>query len=198
MILVDNYPSARAEACGFQESSMTEDMLLIWQLKRGSSRALQRIYEKYESYLLTVAMTLLSDLAGAEDVVHDFFVSLAQSADKLSLAGSLKAYMAICVANRARDVLRKKRDCVSVREKEIQGTDWPELAVIKDEQIRAAGRAIKELPYEQKEAVVLHLQGELKFKDIARLQNVSINTVQSRYRYGIDKLRSLLNSELAK
>jgi len=36
----------------------------------------------------------------------------------------------------------------------------------------------------------------MKFKAIAELQGVSINTVQSRYRYGLDKLRSILNSEV--
>jgi len=36
----------------------------------------------------------------------------------------------------------------------------------------------------------------LTFKEIARIQDVSISTVQGRYRYGIDKLRSLLNGEL--
>jgi DNA-directed RNA polymerase specialized sigma24 family protein len=36
----------------------------------------------------------------------------------------------------------------------------------------------------------------MKFRAIAKSQNVSINTVQSRYRYGLDKLRSLLNSEV--
>ncbi len=40
--------------------------------------------------------------------------------------------------------------------------------------------------------------GQMKFKAIAKLQQTSINTVQSRYRYGIDKLRSLLNCETEK
>jgi DNA-directed RNA polymerase specialized sigma24 family protein len=36
----------------------------------------------------------------------------------------------------------------------------------------------------------------LRFKKIASMQSVSINTVQGRYRYGLDKLRSLLNGEM--
>ena len=55
-----------------------------------------------------------------------------------------------------------------------------------------------QLPYEQREAVNLYLQGDLTFRQIAVIQNVSINTVQGRYRYGITKLRSILNSELEK
>jgi len=37
----------------------------------------------------------------------------------------------------------------------------------------------------------MHLTGGMKFDDIARLQDVSVKTVLSRYRYGLDKLRSL-------
>jgi len=55
-----------------------------------------------------------------------------------------------------------------------------------------------QLPYAQREVVVLHVQGGMKFRAIAKSQNASINTVQSRYRYGLDKLRSLLNGEIEK
>ena len=55
--------------------------------------------------------------------------------------------------------------------------------------------ALSRLPYEQREAISLHLQGGMKFKAIAELLDVSVNTAQSRYRYGLDKLRSILNNE---
>jgi len=42
----------------------------------------------------------------------------------------------------------------------------------------------------------MHVRAELTFREIARLQNASINTVQSRYRYGLEKLRALMNGEL--
>jgi RNA polymerase sigma-70 factor (ECF subfamily) len=55
-----------------------------------------------------------------------------------------------------------------------------------------------QLPYEQREAIVLHIQGPMKFKEIAKLQQTSVKTVLSRYRYGMNKLRSILNSEAKK
>jgi RNA polymerase sigma factor (sigma-70 family) len=85
---------------------MIEDELLKLKFKLGSEDALQRIYEKYLNYLLSVAMAFLNDSHASEDVVHDVFVSLAQSAGAFRLRGSLKGYLAVCVANRARDRLR--------------------------------------------------------------------------------------------
>ncbi|UCE48345.1 MAG: hypothetical protein JSW47_22445, partial [Phycisphaerales bacterium] len=76
---------------------MVEDRILIWRFKRGSREALQRIYEKYVVYLVTLATALLNDVGTAEDIVHDVFVSFAQSAERLRLEGSLKAYLATCV-----------------------------------------------------------------------------------------------------
>ena len=72
----------------------------------------------------------------------------------------------------------------------------PDQWIIDSEQIRILNNAMAQLPYQQREVVILHAQGEMKFKAIAELQGVSINTVQSRYRYGLDKLRSILNSEV--
>ncbi len=82
---------------------MIEDKLLIWRFKRGSSDALCHIYKKYKDNLLRLASALSNDQNAAEDIVHDFFVSFAQSSEKLKLNGSLKSYLATCVVNRVRN-----------------------------------------------------------------------------------------------
>jgi RNA polymerase sigma-70 factor (ECF subfamily) len=58
------------------------------------------------------------------------------------------------------------------------------------------GLAMGKLPEEQREAIVLRVHGGLKFREIAVVQGVSLKTVQSRYRYGLDRLRTLLNGEV--
>jgi RNA polymerase sigma-70 factor (ECF subfamily) len=72
----------------------------------------------------------------------------------------------------------------------------PLSRAIQDEELCRLADALATLPYEQREVVVLHLKGDLPFREIAAVQGTSLNTVQSRYRYGIDKLRSLLNGEV--
>ena len=58
--------------------------------------------------------------------------------------------------------------------------------------------ALDHLPYEQREVLVLRAYSNMKFTAIAAQQNLSIHTVQGRYRYAMDKMRSLLNSEAEK
>jgi RNA polymerase sigma factor (sigma-70 family) len=177
---------------------MMEDRLLLYKFKHGDSEALRRIYQKYEVYLLTVATALLNDIGAAEDALHDTFVSFAQSAGRIKLEGSLRNFLATCVANRCRDKLRKRKnnpESLDMAETFASGEKGPELAAVCNEEFEKLANAIAELSYEQREVIVLHLKAGLMFRQIADLQKVSINTVQSRYRYGIDKLRSMLNGE---
>jgi RNA polymerase sigma-70 factor (ECF subfamily) len=189
---------------------MIEDKLLIWRFKRGSSDALCRIYNKYKGNLLRLASALSNDQNAAEDIVHDFFVSFAQSPEKLKLNGSLKSYLATCVVNRVRNANKAKQrqsalgrlpvEAAGLNETESaeSNSKRPEQWIIDSEQLRQLNDALAQLPEQQREVIILHLQGGMKFKAIAELQDVSINTVQSRYRYGLDKLRSILDSEVEK
>jgi RNA polymerase sigma-70 factor (ECF subfamily) len=181
---------------------MLEDKLLIWKFKLGEKAALASIYEKYKNNLLRMAAGLANQTSIAEDVVHDVFVSLATSPEQLKLGGNLKGYLATCVANRIRNSNRsaQRRRTVNLDETEplTKDSDPPEGWIIRNEELDKLNYALAQLPYEQREVVILHVQGEMKFRAIAKSLNVSINTVQSRYRYGLEKLRSLLNSEVVK
>ena len=181
--------------------SSFEDKMLLWKFKHGSVEALERIYDKYETYLITVATALLNNIDAAEDVLHDFFISFVQSSDRIRLQGNLKAYLATCVANLARNRIKRMQLEPGALDNnyEIQSTDLqPDLLAIQEEETTILNRAMSQLPYEQREVIVLHLHADLKFTQIAKLRSTSVNTVRSRYRYGLEKLRSLLNSEVTK
>ena len=180
---------------------MVEDKLLIWRFKRGSRKALQRIYEKYVVYLVTLATALLNDASTAEDIVHDVFVSFAQSGERFRLEGNLKAYLATCVVNRVRDRIRsrqRQQSALDEAQSICSTASGPDLSAVCSEELQQLSRAMAQLPYEQKEVVMLHVHGGMMLKHIAKSQQVSINTVQSRYRYALDKLRSILNGEMRK
>ena len=180
---------------------MLEDKLLLWKFRRGSSEALERIYDKYEAYLITVATALLNNTHAAEDVLHDFFVAFVKSADKVKLNGNLKAYLATCVANLARNrIKRMQLEPIALDDNDSTESAVlePILLAIQEEETAILNQAISQLPYEQREVIVLHLQGDMRFSQIAKLRSTSVNTIRSRYRYGLEKLRSLLDSEVLK
>lgn len=178
---------------------MLEDKLLIWKVKKGDKSAFCQIYEKYRDDLLRIASGLLKERSVAEDVVHDVFVTFIHSVDRFKLTGSLRGYLTTCVVNKIRNLHRTKARHGTVN---IDGIDpptsdlkRPDQWILQDEAFEQLCEAMTTLPYEQRETVILRVQGEMKFSTIAAMQETSVKTVMSRYRYGITKLRSLLNSE---
>jgi len=181
---------------------MLEDRRLLWRVKGGDKDALRQIYEKYEGDLLTLAANLLHDPAGAEDVVQNVFVALVRTAPKLHLRRTLRAYLATAVANRVRDHYRRQARHPLAPLEEVgpmaAETDEPVQMVIDSEQMQRLRSAVEELPYEQREALMLRVHADMRFREIAEHQSTSIKTALSRYRYGLDKLRSILNGEVSK
>jgi len=180
---------------------MLEDKLLIWKLKCGNRDALRLLYEKYKDNLRTIACSLLHDTHTAEDVLHDVFVVFAENARQLQIRTSLKNYLTTCVINRVHDEFRRmpKRMIELDKAGTISSDSYcPEGRIIADENSQVVANALAEIPLEQREVIVLHLTGKLKFKEIARMQQTSISTVHGRYRYGLMKLSKILDGELEK
>jgi RNA polymerase sigma-70 factor (ECF subfamily) len=179
-----------------------EDKILVFRCKKGSRDALRRIYEKYRDYLLVLAVALCHNADVAEDAVHDTFVSFAERLSSFKLTGSLKAYLAICVANRVRDLMKNQQNrAVSLEEDDcplVSDIDKPGRVIECNEELQQLSSALAKLPVEQGEVIVLRIYGQMRFGVIAKSLDISVNTAKGRYRYGIDKLRSILSSEVKK
>jgi RNA polymerase sigma factor (sigma-70 family) len=168
---------------------------LINRLRQGDPSALQAVYVAYKDELFTAACFLLDDTSSAEDCLHDVFVTLASTASRIRITSSLKSYLFTCIANRARDMLRRRfRRDTSYGDGIDRPTpnEHPLIKMIREEQSRKLVIALDKLPESQREVIILHLHGGLTFKEIAEHSGQSMNTAQSRYRYGIEHLRNAL------
>jgi len=179
---------------------MPEDKLLVWRCKNGSKSAFKRIYTKYVGDLRNVAASLMFNTSDAEDIVHDVYVSFMQEIQKFELRRNLKGYLLTCVANKSRNYVQKqqRQQCITENEAEQISSDAnePLHLIVHDEEVQMLSYAMKEISYELREAVVLRLHGEMKFKTIAKLQKVSVKTAHSRYRDGLERVKLLLNGKI--
>jgi RNA polymerase sigma-70 factor (ECF subfamily) len=180
---------------------MVQEKLLMMRFNRGDCNALRDMYALYKDELVSLAGALLYDKTAAEDAVHDVFAKLIARQETLKVTQNLRRYLLSAVANAARQRYHsgKKHLALSLdvgNLPDIETDNPPDMASISDEQKQHLAVALSELPYEQREVVLLRHFSDLRFKAIASVQSVSINTVLGRYRYGLDKLRSLLNGEL--
>jgi RNA polymerase sigma-70 factor (ECF subfamily) len=134
---------------------------------------------------------ILADPAGAEDVVHDVFAKIASGGpDALRTPD---AYLRRAVRNACYDVLRQSRvrrtdESDSVLLETVAGP-----ADVVDERLEIE-RALRSLPPEQREVVHLKIFEGLTFQEIAKVTDTPANTVASRYRYAIEKVRVALGA----
>jgi RNA polymerase sigma factor (sigma-70 family) len=180
--------------------SIVQEKILLQRFNSGDRQALRRIYDLYKVDLMTLAAALLFDRSRAEDAVHEVFARLLQGRPSIRITTSLRGYLLRAVANTARNANRQPRGG-AFADTQVETADTPESpspegAVVRAEQCEKLTVALRRLPYEQREVVLLRHYGDLPFKAIAKCQGVSISTVQGRYRYGLDKLRSSLADHL--
>jgi RNA polymerase sigma-70 factor (ECF subfamily) len=182
-----------------EKMQVLSDRVLVKKFQRGDPEALLAIYQRYRDYLLSVAMALMCDLDQAEDAVHDVFVFLARNRREFRLRRNLKACLAVCVANRMRDLRRRQQVRAAApldpQAEIVCGLCRPEQAAILKEQCHRLAEALGQLPEVEREVLVLRHKGDLPLREIARLQQAGISTVYARYRHGLDVLRTLMNGE---
>lgn len=183
---------------------MLDDRSLINQLNLGSKQALHQIYAKYKEDMFTIAVSMCGDRELVEDCLQDVFVHFAEAAGQIRARSNLKAYLITAILNRIRDRLRRRdRWRRTSQQLNAPAGDFrrrpdnqsPAGPLMQGEQNAAIMRAMGKLPAKQREAFLLHAQADLTFRQIARHQQVSEKTVNSRYRYAVEKLQVLLDRE---
>ncbi len=155
---------------------------------------LTRLHTAYAAGVYRFLWTMTRDASAAQDLLQEIFVKLARDSNSLISADSESAWIFKMARNAALDWLRR----CQVRERAADELaalsaafvlpDDPDAAVIHT-QLTAELAA---LPEEQRAAVHLHLWEGLTFREIALIQDVSLPTASSRYRYGILALRAAL------
>ena len=164
------------------------------QLAAGDPEAFAALYDRLAVRLFNTARTMTDSLPDAEDTVHDVFVELARSRDRLARITDLDAYIftmlrhAISRRRRRRDVDRRAIDTVGRQRAEAGGFTTPPAEPVDD----ALTAAVAGLPPAQREVLALKVDGGLTFAEIAAVIDTSINTAASRYRYAIENIRATI------
>ncbi len=139
------------------------------------------------------ARVLTGSAAEAEDLVQDVLVRLVRRG---CLVDSGLGYVLRCLRNQVID----RRRVVGVRPAtvtlEADKPALPDGAPIEDCELSDAVRsALRQLPGERREVIVLKVYGDMPFREIAEVVGRPLGTVTSQYARGLDELRGLLQRE---
>ncbi len=150
--------------------------------------SLGALYDLTARRLVRYAVTLTRNQHDAEDAVQAALVRVADRPKLLATAKCSWAYLLRMVRNETLMILRKKKRCTLVGNL----TDLLTRRLVDEVELedthRAVWKALRLLPIEQAEVVVLKIWEEMSFARIGEILEISQNTAASRYQYAIQKL----------
>jgi len=166
---------------------------LCSQLAEGDESALERLFDLTAARLVRYAEMLSGRREDAEDALQVAMIKLARNPERLAGADQPWAYFVRMVRNETLKLGESRRSRSKLVELLRSWASKPKFWFLPDddwrEQVQAA---VKRLPPEQAEVVVLKIWEEMTFAEIAEVLGESLNTTASRYRYALEKLsRSL-------
>jgi RNA polymerase sigma-70 factor, ECF subfamily len=164
---------------------------LLRALAAGDELAFEALYDDFATRMYRVALRILGSREDAEDVVQEVFLATVRSRERLDDVRDLAAYLFASLHHAAgRCALRRTR-AVPVSPTAIDEVEAPvEQAPSDCPDWHRLHQAIRSLPEEQREVLVLKIDGNLTFAQIAKIVGVSISTAASRYQYALKKLKT--------
>jgi RNA polymerase sigma-70 factor, ECF subfamily len=150
------------------------------------------MYEKHGAALTAYACSCGLDRASAGDVVQQLFLKILGK--KTFLPQSPLAYLYRATRNASLNLQRNRR-----RETDLRVTElWLVHPGGNRDEILNLQQALAKLPEEQSETVFLKVWGGLTLLEISEATETPMNTVASRYRYALEKLREYLGKHFRK
>ena len=159
----------------------------------GDEAAFAEAYDQYGHRLYRTALRYLGCGGEAEDAVQDLFVALVRSRDRLASVENLASYL--FVALRRHVGRRSRRRPRPTTDEGAEAAETLNLELGRVDLRDSLAAALELLPAEQREVVILKIDSELTFDEIAQVLDISPHTAASRYRYALDKLRARLTRE---
>jgi RNA polymerase sigma-70 factor (ECF subfamily) len=175
------------------------DAELLRRYRQGDSQAFAVLYERHRLGLFRFLCGLCNDAALAEEIFQETWMSLIRSESQQREAVQFTTWLYQIARNRLIDHWRKhgKRQNLQDEydeqqhgEADTQPNPEQQLSLTRDQQRLQA--ALDDLPAEQREVFLLRAHGDLELHEIAALTSTPAETVKSRLRYALSKLRRLL------
>jgi len=154
----------------------------------------ERLVEATQDELVQFAFYRLGNRADAEDAVQDVYVQAFRDRDKRRHITEVRPYLFRMVRNRCTDVLRGRSRKPAGQGQEAGAGDTLADMLAREEAGEFA-RLLDRIPEREAEVIRLRAWSELSFAEVAVAVGAAVPTVKSRFRYGIEKLRRLLNLE---
>ncbi len=178
-----------------------EDADLVARLSLGDEAALEALYARYGGPCFALAKRIVVDRHLAEDVVQQSFLALWNGTGYEPSRGAVGTWLFAITHNKAVDTVRRegtRRERITAEQALVEiaatgpGPDDEAWRRLRAEHTRAA---LRELPAEQREVVLLAYYGGYTQREIAEMTGLPLGTVKTRTLAAMRALRGLLARE---
>ncbi len=182
-----------------------KDQALIKQYIQGNEACLEMLINKHKNKVFTTIYLIVNDRYIAEDLFQETFIKVIKTfkSGKYNEEGKFLPWVVRIARNLAIDYFRKAKRMPTITSQDGEdifrtfevAEDNREESYIKDQDESTIRQIINMLPDEQKQVLVLRHYGDMSFKEIAEVTNVSINTALGRMRYALNNMRKIITEK---
>ena len=162
---------------------------LIKRIANYDSLAFEELYNKSSGAVFGLAMSILANQSDAEDVVQETYISVYNNASKYKDKGKAMAWIFTIARNHALMIIRNRQKHKHVNLDDsfnVSSKDNIEETVHKEKLTETLLRTLKE---DERQIVVMHSMSNIKHKDIAKIMDIPLSTVLSKYKRSLAKLK---------
>ncbi|NET35317.1 MAG: sigma-70 family RNA polymerase sigma factor [Cyanothece sp. SIO1E1] len=174
------------------------DEAIFLALQQGDKAALAALYDRYSRLVYTIALRILNNGSEAEDLTQEIFLNLWQKQNYDVTRSSLVRFLSTVTRSRAIDKVRSRGIRYRILNRWGRQTATPDTSSIPIEQASLGERsqrvreALKSLPENQHEVLLLAYYHGFSHSEIAKHTDIPLGTVKYRIRQGLIKLKTIL------
>lgn len=176
-------------------NDLTEEMLpqLQQQVALGDQRAFRQLFDHYAQRLNRFAFSIVKNKEAATEIIDEVFVRVWKQKETVTAISHLTTYLYTATKNTALNYLSRKAneqinepfDFINIQ---LQDESCPDQQMVTDEIFRNIRAAIDELPPRCKMIFKLVREDGLRYKQVAEILNVSVNTVDAQMVIAVKKI----------
>ncbi|SHN32690.1 RNA polymerase, sigma subunit, ECF family [Duganella sacchari] len=179
-------------------STDPSDETLMLRYAGGDAAAFRELYQRHQRGLYRFVAWRSPRRDWVDEVAQESWIALHQARERYQVTATFRTFLYQIARNRLIDLQRQSPHLSTDDAPDLESEVPAAEAMLETQQLNAAlHRAIRALPGEQKEALVLQQFSGLSLEEIAALTSAPIETVKSRLRYAMRKLREQLSNGMA-
>jgi len=165
------------------------DAVLMKAYARGDMVAFECLYERHRGPLYRYILRQVGDAATANDLYQGSWEKIIKARKSYSPSAPFQAWMYRIARNHVVDHFRQSRSFTELPAALESTNPGPDAALLNEQKTARLTAAIRQLPGEQREVLLLKLEAGLDLNTIAEITGVNLETAKSRLRYAVSRLK---------